>query len=182
MVSLPHAEQQVLNNTFSRRNELSSVDSSQAKPLGFQPFGKDGLSFLDLIDTVNPMHHIPIIGPIYRSLTGDILNPLPRIAGSALFGGPIGASLSAAEVVLEVATGRDTGAHILTLLPDQLSSLTPPKLEGQSEVKDFTASNEGSNAGSKIDPVSAWARAELAYRSGLAARKASLSSYKNLAL
>ncbi len=182
MVSLPHAEQPILNNTFSRRNELSSVDSSKSKPLGFQPFGKNGLSFLDLIDTVNPMHHIPIIGPIYRSLTGDILNPLPRIAGSALFGGPIGASLSAAEVILEVATGRDSGAHILTLLPDQLSNLAPTKSEDQSEVKEFIDSNEGSDAESKMDPVSAWARAELAYRSGLAARKASLASYKNLAL
>ena len=128
------------------------------------------------------MHHIPIIGPIYRSMTGDIINPLPRIAGSALFGGPLGASLSAAEVILEVATGRDSGAHIITLFPDQLSNLAPVKSEVQSEVKDFMSSNESFKAEPKTDPVSAWARAEIAYRSGLAARKAALASYQNLAL
>ncbi len=182
MISLLHPEQPVLNNLVSRRNELSSVDNAPSKPSGFQPFGKDGLTFLDLVDTVNPMHHIPIIGPIYRGMTGDIISPLPRIAGSALFGGPIGASLSAAEVILEVATGSDSGAHILTLFPDQASNLAPVKSEVQSEVKEFTSSNEGSKAESKTDPVSAWAQAEIAYRSGLAARKAELASYQNLAL
>ena len=136
MVSLPHAEQPVLNNAFSRRNELSSVDSSQSKPQGFQPFGKNGLSFLDLVDTVNPMHHIPIIGPIYRSLTGDILNPLPRIAGSALFGGPIGAGLSAAEVILEVATKEaDSVATKISEIMSKAAKLSVP-LEVESGIAD----------------------------------------------
>ena len=99
MVSLLHTEQLSFNNTFPKRNEIRSVDKAPSKPLGFQPFGQDGLSFLDLLDIVNPVHHIPVIGPIYRSVTGDIISPLPRIAGSALFGGPIGAGLSAAEVI-----------------------------------------------------------------------------------
>tara|TARA_B100001250_G_scaffold286469_1_gene248445 strand:+ start:27 stop:599 length:573 start_codon:yes stop_codon:yes gene_type:complete len=190
MVSLLHAEQTVLNNTFLKRNEISYVDKTPSKPLGFQPFGQDGLSFLDLLDIANPLHHIPIIGPIYRSITGDIINPLPRIAGSALFGGPIGAGLSAADVILEVATGRDSGAHILTLLPDQLSNLAPVESGGQkdkniaaiSEVKEVIVSNRDAKTKSKTDPVSAWARAEIAYRSGLAARQTSVASYENLAL
>jgi len=182
MVSLLHTEQPVLDNAFPKRNELRSVDNAPSKPQDFHPFGKDGLSFLDLVDTVNPMHHIPIIGPIYRSLTGDIINPLPRIAGSALFGGPVGASLSAAEVILELATGRDSGSHILTLLPDQLSNLAPIKLELQSEVKEFMPSNEGDKAEPETDPVSAWARAEIAYRSALARREEAGASYKNITL
>ena len=188
MVSLLHAEQPGFNNTFSKRNEISSVDKAPSKPLGFQPFGQDGLSFLDLLDIVNPVHHIPVIGPIYRSLTGDIISPLPRIAGSALFGGPIGAGLSAAEVILEVATGRDSGAHILTLLPNQLSNLVPVASESQKDknIAPVAEFNEviGSNGGAQAEPntnsVSAWARAEIAYRSGLAARQASVASYENL--
>ena len=186
MVSLPHAEQPVFGNTFSTRNEISSVDKAPSKPLGMgiQPLGPDGLSFLDLVDIVNPMHHIPVIGPIYRSVTGDIINPLPRIAGSALFGGPIGASLSAAEVILEAATGRDSGAHILTLLPDQLSNLAPVGSGGQkdkhiapiSDVKEAIVSNISDKTKFKTNPVSAWARAEIAYRSGLAARQALIVS------
>ena len=189
MISLLHPEQPVLNNTFPRRNEISSVDKTRFTTPGFQPFGQDGLSFLDLIDIVNPMHHIPVIGPIYRSITGDIINPLPRVAGSAFFGGPIGAGLSAAEVILEVATGRDSGAHILTLLPDKLSNLALVKSENQkdkdiapvSEAKEIIVSNGGTKNKSISNPVSAWARAEIAYRSGLAARQASGARYKDLA-
>ena len=190
MVSLLHAEQPSFNNTFQKRNEISSVDKAPSKPLGFRPFGQDGFSFLDLLDIVNPVHHIPVIGPIYRSVTGDIINPLPRIAGSALFGGPIGAGLSAAEVILEVATGRDSGAHILTLLPNQLSNLAPVESESQkdkhiaaiSEAKEAIVSNRDVKTKSRPDPVSAWAQAEIAYRSGLAARQASVASYNNLTL
>ena len=179
MVSPIQFGQPVLNNTFPKTKEIGSFEKEPSKPIGFQNVNQDGLSFLDLIDIVNPAHHIPIIGPIYRIVTGDIIKPLPRIAGSALYGGPIGVGLSAAEVILEAATGRDSGAHILTLIPENLSNPAPATSEDQkeknippiSEGKEIKVS--GGNAKTKFDadPVSAWARAEIAYRSGLAARQ-----------
>lgn len=66
----------------------------------FRPFGEDGLTFGDLIDVVNPLQHIPLLSNIYRKLTGDSIDPAIRIAGGALFGGPVGAVLSAATVVI----------------------------------------------------------------------------------
>ena len=100
-----------------------AIKSTETKDKGFHPFGQDGISFLDLIDVVNPLHHIPVIGPIYRNITGDVIDVLPRITGSTLFFGPIGAGLAAADVVLEESTGRDTGEHILAMLRD----LAPPR-------------------------------------------------------
>ncbi|HEB79307.1 MAG TPA: hypothetical protein ENI79_02385 [Rhodospirillales bacterium] len=83
------------------------------KDEGFLPFGEDGLTFFDLIDVVNPLQHIPIFSAIYRNLTGDTMDPASKIAGGALFGGPIGAAASLAGVILKEATGKGIGEHVL---------------------------------------------------------------------
>lgn len=70
-------------------------------PSTFAPLGGDGLSFRDILDIVNPLHHIPIIGSLYRKLTGDTIDPAMRVAGGALFGGPIGAAVSAVAVAFD---------------------------------------------------------------------------------
>lgn len=72
-------------------------------------FGDDGLSFTDVLDLVNPLQHIPVVGNVYRELTGDTLAPGIRVAGGALFGGPLGAALSVAGLVIDSA--RDGGAN-----------------------------------------------------------------------
>ena len=71
-------------------------------------FGDDGLSFRDVLDLVNPLQHIPVVGNVYRELTGDTLAPGIRVAGGALFGGPLGAALSVAGLVIDGA--RDATA------------------------------------------------------------------------
>ena len=70
---------------------------------GFNAFGDDGLTFGDLIDIVNPLHHFPVVGNIYRKITGDVIAPAFRIAGGALFGGPLGAAFAAASVIMKEA-------------------------------------------------------------------------------
>ncbi|MGD9601579.1 MAG: hypothetical protein AB7O21_14130 [Gammaproteobacteria bacterium] len=87
--------------------EISAHASSAAVTTSAAPgrlarwFGDDGLSFGDLIDLVNPLQHIPIVGQLYRQATGDTVAPLVRVAGGALFGGPLGAVLSLGGVLLE---------------------------------------------------------------------------------
>lgn len=81
----------------------------------FALFGEDGFTFADLLDIVNPLQHIPVVGTLYRRLTGDGLDPGARLVGGALFGGPIGVVLAGANAALEDATGRDAGDHVLAL-------------------------------------------------------------------
>lgn len=83
---------------------------------GFRLFGKDGFSFLDLLDIVNPLQHIPVVSTIYRRISGDLLDPLPRVAGGALFGGITGVISAVANLVVTEATGKDIGAGVLALL------------------------------------------------------------------
>jgi hypothetical protein len=79
-------------------------------------FGKDGLTFGDILDVINPLHHIPGISTVYRDLTGDEISPGARLAGGALFGGPIGFAMSAVNTVVETATGSDIGETVMAAL------------------------------------------------------------------
>lgn len=72
--------------------------------------------FGDVIDIVNPLQHLPIIGTAYRGLTGDDLSPMSGIIGGALYGGPIGAITGTANAISKIQTGKDIGQHALDLV------------------------------------------------------------------
>lgn len=63
--------------------------------------------FKDVLDIINPLHHLPVVGNIYRNSTGDDIKPMSRILGGSLFGGPIGAITATANVISEMQTGQD---------------------------------------------------------------------------
>lgn len=74
------------------------------------------LSFSDVLSALNPLQHIPIVGTIYRAVTGDTLNPAARVLGGTLLGGPMGLLASAANAIIEQATGKDLGDQVLALV------------------------------------------------------------------
>lgn len=74
------------------------------------------LSFADLIDTVNPLQHIPLVSSLYRDLTGDQISAQARMAGGALYGGPIGFVTSMVDSAINAITGDDVGGHMLATL------------------------------------------------------------------
>lgn len=79
-------------------------------------FGDDGFSFKTVLDTINPLQHIPIVSTIYRELTGDIPSPASQVAGGTLFGGVIGFVASLFNVQVEGVTGKDIGSHAVAAL------------------------------------------------------------------
>jgi hypothetical protein len=81
-------------------------------------WGKEGFSFGALLDIVNPLQHIPVVSTVYRAITGDTIGPAPRMMGGALFGGIVGLIASAADSAVEAITGKDTGSHVLAMLPE----------------------------------------------------------------
>jgi hypothetical protein len=91
---------------------------------GFKPFGDDGLTFADIVDIVNPLQHIPIVGTFYRKLTGDTIDPAIRIAGGALFGGPLGALASTMAVAVNEA--RRVPVDDAVAIDGQLAERAPP--------------------------------------------------------
>lgn len=74
-----------------------------------------GLSFGAVLSDLNPLQYLPVVGTIYRAITGDEVHPAFRVAASAgmalLFGGPAGlAATMIAVAVEEVARGGPTSA------------------------------------------------------------------------
>src|SRR5579863_9908549 len=72
-----------------------------------------GFGFRDLIDIVNPLQHLPIIGSIYRWVTGDRPGEAAQIAGDALYGGLIGVGIGLASAATEDSQGRDVGEQVI---------------------------------------------------------------------
>lgn len=96
-------------------------------------WGEDGFSFGDILDTLNPLQHLPIVSTVYRAFTGDAIAPAPRVLGDALFGGPIGAATGMVNAALKYLSGKDVGEHMLALLP------LPTRVEGETVMLAFNA-------------------------------------------
>jgi len=71
--------------------------------------GSPEMSFGDFLDVINPLQHLPVVGTIYRALTGDTMSDAARMAGGALYGGPFGVVGALANVIVEREAGQDIG-------------------------------------------------------------------------
>ena len=78
--------------------------------------GGEDIGFGDFIDLINPLHHLPVIGPLYREITGDEIKPAAQILGGFLYGGPVGLVTSASQAIAEEATGKDVTGHVMAAL------------------------------------------------------------------
>jgi|GEM_PF-1787032 len=67
------------------------------------------MEFGDLLDLINPLHHIPVVGTLYREMTGDTIRPHARVMGGMLYGGPVGLVAAGVNAVMESASGEDAG-------------------------------------------------------------------------
>ncbi len=104
--------------------------------LNGKPAEGQSLSFADLIDTLNPLQHIPLVADAYRDLTGDTISPAARVAGGVLYGGAVGLVLSVADAAVEAVSGKDVGGHLMAGLfgndkseaptPTNIAAASPP--------------------------------------------------------
>ena len=74
---------------------------------------RQGFGFRDILDIVNPLQHLPIVSSIYRWLTGDRPGEAAKIAGDALYGGPIGLALGVVGAAIEDKQGHDIGEQVI---------------------------------------------------------------------
>ena len=100
-------------------SSVSPTASAAASGSGANFWGDDGFSFGDLLDLINPLHHLPIVGTLYRTATGDDISTGASILGGGLFGGILGAGVAVVNSVIEEATGGEIFDHIASLFGDQ---------------------------------------------------------------
>lgn len=93
-------------------------------------------SFLHhVLDVVNPLQHLPVVGTLYRAITGDKIGTVEKIAGDTLYGGLWGAVGSVADVAFEAATGKDFGGTMLAMVTG--GDDAPTAVAGAAPHKDF---------------------------------------------
>ena len=85
--------------------------SADGAPAG----GGSHFSFHDFLSILNPLQHLPVVGTLYRAITGDTIHTPEKIAGDALYGGLWGAVASIADAAFESITGKDVGDTVLAL-------------------------------------------------------------------
>jgi len=153
-----HIQSLSIVDTNVNTNTTPATQSGVSTDKGFELFGADGLTFFDVIDMVNPLQQIPLVGQLYRRFTGDDFDPGSRVIGGALYFGPIGAAAAVVNVAVDETTGKDIGEHMISMIDDS-GTLSP-----DDEPKNIVAKNQAQ----ADDPISNWASAEIAYRNQLA--------------
>ena len=144
-------------------------------------FGEDGFDFGDLLDIINPLQHLPVISSIYRSLTGDEISPAARLAGGALFGGPIGfagalisgvvedvTDTTLGEVIVDAFTGDDETESGAQVASNSLQ-VTPEKVMTAGESPAMMPQSIAPIVSSGRTPVSAETRQPIQAREVMAA-------------
>jgi hypothetical protein len=60
------------------------------------------VTFDEALRALNPLHHIPGVGMIYRAVTGEEIQPAFRVLGGLITGGPVGAITAALTAMIEM--------------------------------------------------------------------------------
>ncbi len=132
-------------------------------------------AFHVLLSELNPLQYVPVVGTIYRAVTGDTIPEAARFAGglvvSGLTGGPVGLAMNVGATLLEHLVGIDPekiGDRLLAELgighaapahaPAALASAAPPVAASTHAV----ASASTPDAATAAPSAKAWSPAQLA--------------------
>ncbi|HEX4262578.1 MAG TPA: hypothetical protein VHY76_15885 [Acetobacteraceae bacterium] len=90
---------------------MDIVTAAASSPAPKSPPGAQHISFGEVLSDINPLQYLPVVGTIYRAVTGDVVPEPLRIVGSAvvsgLLGGPLGVLTALAGTAVEKAIGLD---------------------------------------------------------------------------
>ena len=114
------------------------------------PADRHKSAFHQLLSELNPLQYLPVVGTIYRAVTGDTIPEAARIAGSmvvsGLMGGPVGLAINVGTTLFEKASGID---------PEQIGHRMLALLGGQGHAACQTASKHPCDVKSS-QPGSEW--------------------------
>jgi hypothetical protein len=94
-----------------------------------EPQEPKGESFFHrLLDVINPLQHLPLVGTAYRAITGDHMGPVEKVMGDTLYGGLWGAVTSIADVAFEGITGKSVEDTVLGWFSHDHAKLASAKI------------------------------------------------------
>ena len=103
--------------------QVNNLISSQTKPIAeppVRPAEDDDFSFDDFLDVINPLQHLPVVGTLYREITGDGIEAPAKLAGGALFGGFYGFLGALGSVAFEDIAGESLEEMVLSLFESEV--------------------------------------------------------------
>lgn len=122
-------------------------------------------SFHEVLSALNPLQYLPVIGTIYRAVTGDQIPEAVRRVGSlimsTLIGGPIGAAINVAMLATEKITGIDLDHIGQTLLAGGGQAEHPVDYPAQAPAPVPVARSDAP-APPVASPAQPWSLAQLA--------------------
>jgi hypothetical protein len=117
---------------------------------------EEDYSFGDVIDIINPLQHLPVVGMIYRELTGDTMKSFSSIIGGAIFGGPIGAVSSTVNAIVKEETGRDIAENALSAIGFDIAPAPAKKPDIVYETAAQSYEKNKRNFAAKSQPDTNW--------------------------
>ena len=105
--------------------KVTSIDEKRPDIAYETTKAEDEYSFGDVIDMINPLQHLPVVGMIYRKLTGDTIKPMSNIIGGAIFGGPVGAISSTVNAIVQNRTGKDIAENAFSMVGIDIAPSPP---------------------------------------------------------
>lgn len=103
VVSLPEPALPMMSDPIRLAGLVPAVPLDRGPALGpdeAAPIAGE-ITFDEFLQGLNPLHHLPVIGTIYRAATGETVPPAMRVLGGALFGGVVGMLGAAALAAIE---------------------------------------------------------------------------------
>jgi len=128
------------------------------------------MSFREVLSALNPLQYLPVIGTIYRAVTGDqIPEPLRRVGSliaSGLLGGPFGVVIGIAVMTGEKVSGIDLDKAGQRMLTGHASVPAPAAKPEPAPVREPGSDNRSPPA---FAGVEAWSPVQFAaYRASTA--------------
>lgn len=139
--------------TSSAADRATKVAAADKESPDF--FGEDGLTFGDFLDIINPLQHLPVIGTIYREITGDEISQGARLAGGTLFGGPLGLAGAVFNNAVESHTGKDVGDNIVAMFTGDEGDAPPSDTGSDIQIAEVTADPATAKASGDTAPIAA---------------------------
>ena len=119
----------------TRQAAAGAAPRNWAKPVGelapqtakgetsIAPQNIEEITWSDVVDAVNPLHQLPVIGDVYRAITGEKISGMARVAGGFIFGGIAGGLVAAltaayAEANDDQSPGEQLVSQLLGATPD----------------------------------------------------------------
>lgn len=84
------------------------------------------MTFDDMLQGLNPLHHLPGVGMIYRAVTGTEIHPTMRVLGAGISGGPLGMAVAGVMSAIEMTQPLERIRAAMNDQPDPLTLARQP--------------------------------------------------------